>query len=44
MNLLRQFLRARLDARRTQAHRRDARRREWHVTVPAPRQRAQAAA
>lgn len=44
MNLLRNFFRARLSLRRGQAHRRDGRRREWHVTVPAPRARAQVAA
>ena len=37
MNLLRNFLRARLAVRHAQSFRRDARRREWHVTVPAPR-------
>jgi hypothetical protein len=37
MNLLRNFLRARLAARHAHPNRRDARRREWSVTVPAPR-------
>jgi hypothetical protein len=37
MNLLRNFLRARLAARHAHVGRRDNRRREWHVTVPAPR-------
>ena len=37
MNLLRNFIRARLAARHAQPHRRDGRRREWRVTVPAPR-------
>jgi hypothetical protein len=37
MNLLRNFLRARLAARHAHAFRRDTRRREWSVTVPAPR-------
>ena len=40
MNLLRNFIRARLAARHAPGNRRDARRREWHVTVPAPRQAA----
>lgn len=38
MNLLRNFLRARLAARHAHLNRRDARRREWRVTVPAPRE------
>jgi hypothetical protein len=37
MNLLRNFLRARLAARHSHSSRRDGRRREWSVTVPAPR-------
>ncbi|MGH8114357.1 MAG: hypothetical protein ACREPS_04785 [Rhodanobacteraceae bacterium] len=37
MNLLRNFFRARMAARHAPAHRRDGRRREWSVTVPAPR-------
>jgi hypothetical protein len=37
MNLLRNFLRARLTARQTHSNRRDGRRRAWCVTVPAPR-------
>jgi hypothetical protein len=37
MNLLRNFLRARLLNRQAHLNRRDGRRREWHVTVPAPR-------
>lgn len=37
MNLLRNFFRARLAARHAPANHRDARRREWSVTVPAPR-------
>ncbi len=37
MNLLRNFLRARLAPRHAHASRDDARRRQWHVTVPAPR-------
>jgi len=37
MNLLRNFLRARLAARHAHSNRRDGRRREWNVTVPAPR-------
>ncbi|GEM_PF-1033022 len=37
MNLLRNFFRVRLAARRAQVSRRDGRRREWRVTVPAPR-------
>ncbi len=46
MNLLRNFLRARLINRQAHLNRRDVRRREWHVTVPAPRalERRQAAA
>ncbi|HET7161105.1 MAG TPA: hypothetical protein VFI32_00335 [Rhodanobacteraceae bacterium] len=37
MNLLRNFLRARLATRQAHANRRGGRRREWRVTVPAPR-------
>ncbi|MGH8153528.1 MAG: hypothetical protein ACREPF_12475 [Rhodanobacteraceae bacterium] len=37
MNLLRNFFRARVAARQAHGHRREARRREWRVTVPAPR-------
>jgi hypothetical protein len=37
MNLLRNFLRARLAARHAHSSRHDGRRREWSVTVPAPR-------
>ncbi len=37
MNLLRNFFRARLAARHAHALRRDGRRRDWRVTVPAPR-------
>lgn len=37
MNLLRNFLRARLAARQAHLNRRDVRRRAWNVTVPAPR-------
>ncbi|HEX5487899.1 MAG TPA: hypothetical protein VFX04_01965 [Rhodanobacteraceae bacterium] len=37
MNLLRNFLRARLAARHAHSSHRDGRRREWSVTVPAPR-------
>lgn len=37
MNLLRNFLRARLAVRHAHSSRRDGRRREWRVTVPAPR-------
>jgi hypothetical protein len=36
MNLLRNFFRARLAARHAQGNR-DGSRREWRVTVPAPR-------
>jgi hypothetical protein len=43
MNLLRLFIRARLAARQAHSHRRDGRRREWNVTVPAPRGESQAA-
>lgn len=43
MNLLRNFFRARLTARHAFAHRRDDRRREWSVTVPAPRAAAEQA-
>jgi hypothetical protein len=42
MNLLRNFIRARLAARHAHSHRRGARR-EWSVTVPAPRGQSQAA-
>lgn len=37
MNLLRNFFRARVTVRHAHAHRLDGRRREWSVTVPAPR-------
>lgn len=37
MNLLRNFLRARLAVRHAHSNRRDVRRRAWSVTVPAPR-------
>ena len=37
MNLLRNFIRSRLAARQAHANRRGNHRREWHVTVPAPR-------
>ncbi|HJP97183.1 MAG TPA: hypothetical protein VJ862_01355 [Rhodanobacteraceae bacterium] len=37
MNLLRNFFRARLAARHAHSNRPDGRRREWRVTVPAPR-------
>lgn len=37
MNLLRNFLRARLATRLARGDRRDGRRRAWRVTVPAPR-------
>jgi hypothetical protein len=37
MNLLRNFFRMRLAARHAHMSRRDARRRSWNVTVPAPR-------
>lgn len=40
MNLLRNFIRARLAARHAHSHRRDGRRRAWNVTVPAPRMAA----
>jgi hypothetical protein len=43
MNLLRNFIRARLAARRAHPYRRDGRRHEWNVTVPAPRGESQAA-
>lgn len=36
MNLLRNFIRARLAARHAHPHRRGGRR-DWNVTVPAPR-------
>lgn len=47
MNLLRNFIRARLASHQThlnrRASRRDHRQREWRVTVPAPRTVARAA-
>ncbi|MGH8183339.1 MAG: hypothetical protein ACREPH_06750 [Rhodanobacteraceae bacterium] len=44
MNLLRNFIRARLAARLAHSYRRDGRRREWRVTVPAPRSQSRVAA
>ncbi|HJU27488.1 MAG TPA: hypothetical protein VJ722_12490 [Rhodanobacteraceae bacterium] len=40
MKLLREFFRLRLALRHAPISRRGNRRREWHVTVPAPRTQA----